>query len=163
MKIGIISDTHIKNNIENFETFIRDRLSHVDMIIHLGDYVDHRVIDSIKEYKNFIGVLGNCDDNKIKETVNDKEIIEVLGKKIGIFHGHGKGKNTLDRAYNSFIDDNVDIILFGHSHQPLIKTKNKVLLLNPGSPSNKRKERWYSYIILDIDKENIDVNIRFFN
>lgn len=49
-------------------------------------------------------------------------------------------KNTLDRIYSIFKDDNVDIILFGHSHQPMIKTKNKTLIINPGSPSkNKRK------------------------
>ena len=72
-------------------------------------------------------------------------------------------KIHLDTAYDKFIDDKVDIIVFGHSHQPLILTKNKVLMINPGSPSYKRREPWYSYVILEIQDKKINVQLKFFN
>jgi putative phosphoesterase len=83
--------------------------------------------------------------------------------KIGIYHGHGDEKTTIERAYEIFKDENVDIIIFGHSHKPAILTKNKILMLNPGSLTSKRAERWFSYIILNLEKEGIDVQIKLIN
>ena len=68
---------------------------------------------------------------------------------------------TLTRTFNSFIDDNVDIIIFGHSHQPLVKTEKGILMLNPGSITTKRFERWFSYIILELKIDGIKVNLEF--
>jgi putative phosphoesterase len=62
-----------------------------------------------------------------------------------------------------FKEDKVDIIIFGHSHQPIIKTINKTLMLNPGSPTSKGKERWYSVIILELERECINAQIKFFS
>jgi putative phosphoesterase len=66
-----------------------------------------------------------------------------------------------ENAYDKFKDDEVDIIIFGHNHQPAIFTKNKILMLNPGSLTNKRREKWHSFIILDIEKGILDAKIRF--
>lgn len=62
-----------------------------------------------------------------------------------------------------FKDDKIDIIIFGHSHQPVIKTINKTLMLNPGTPTSKRKERWYSVIILELSKGYINAQLKFFS
>lgn len=163
MRIGIISDTHLKKSGENINPILNEYLNEVDMIIHAGDYINKEVINRIKIFKKFIGVYGNVDDEKVKEVVKEKEIIEVMGYKIGIFHGHGRTKTTIDRVYKSFEDDSVDIIIFGHSHQPIVRTKNKILMINPGSPINKRKERWFSLAILTIDEGQLDVELKFFN
>lgn len=163
MKIGIISDTHIKKDIDKFINSIDIYFKEVDLLIHAGDYINNQVLEALKNYKNFVGVWGNVDDNNTKDLINEKEIILIEGYKIGIFHGHGSNRTTLDRAYDKFIDDQVDIIIFGHSHQPVVKTKNGVLMLNPGSITNKRRERWFSFIILEINEEGIDVKFKFLN
>lgn len=163
MKIGIIADTHIKKDIDKFINSIDIYFKEVDLLIHAGDYINNQVLKALKNYKNFVGVWGNVDDDNTKELINEKEIILIEGYKIGIFHGHGSNRTTLDRAYDKFIDDQVDIIIFGHSHQPLAKTKNGVLMLNPGSITNKRRERWFSFIILEINEEGIDVKFKFLN
>ncbi|MCC5912387.1 MAG: metallophosphoesterase family protein [Clostridiaceae bacterium] len=163
MKIGIISDTHIAKNISRFTDVFHTYFKELDLIIHAGDYINKEVIEELKKYKNFIGVWGNVDDYDVKNLVKEKELITIEGYKIGIFHGHGTGDSTLDRAYQRFKDDEVDIIIFGHSHQPLVKTKNNVLMLNPGSITNKRRERWFSYIVLDLLPEDISVQLKFFS
>ena len=161
MKVGIISDTHIKNNDESIIDILDTYFQDIDMIIHAGDYIDETVVDALINHKNFIGVSGNVDNTKVKELLKEKKLITLEGYRIGIFHGHGNGDSTLTRAYNRFKDDQVDIIIFGHSHQPLIKTMNKILLLNPGSLRYKRQERWFSYIILELQPSRIKVNIEF--
>ena len=163
MKIGIISDTHITKNISSFIDFLDTYFKEVDIIIHSGDYISMEVIEVLQNYKNFIGVWGNVDEPEIKNLTKEKEIVTIEGYRIGIFHGHGTDSNTLDRAYEKFREDDIDIIIFGHSHQPLVKTKKGILMLNPGSLTNKRQERWYSYIILELHPESIDLQFKFFS
>ncbi len=147
------------------EKLIDKSLKDVDLIIHLGgDFTSPRVLEKIKKKKKVIGVWGgNNDRSGLRKELKEKEIVTLNGYKVGLFHGHGTEKNTLDRVYNIFKDDNVDIILFGHSHQPMIKTKNKTLIINPGSPSKKIRERWFSYVILNLKKDKIETKICFYN
>jgi uncharacterized protein len=163
IKIGIISDTHISKDLYKIDQLLNSHLRNVDLVIHAGDFKNYKVIDIIEKQKKFLGVFGNNDGDLIKERVREKELINLMGYKIGIYHGHGTTKSTIDRAYEVFKDNKVDIIIFGHSHQPIIKTMNKILMLNPGSPTSKRKDRWYSYIILDLEKGHINAQINFFD
>jgi uncharacterized protein len=142
---------------------LKRHLKDADIIIHAGDFKSGKVIDIIKQHKKFIGVWGNNDGASIREIIKEKEIIKINGYKIGIYHGHGEGKSTIDKAYSMFKEDRVDVIIFGHSHQPIIKTIDKTLMLNPGSPTSKRKERWYSVIILELEKDYINAQLRFFS
>lgn len=162
IKIGVIADTHLSKHLYKMEDLLKLHLKNVDMIIHAGDYKNPKVVEMLEKQKKFIGVWGNNDGDSVKDKVREKEIITIEGYKIGIFHGHGTNKNTMERAYEVFKEDHVDIIIFGHSHLPIIKTLNKVLMLNPGSPTSKRKEKWYSYIILDLEKYKISAQINFF-
>lgn len=162
MKIAIISDTHIRKNTEKIDSLISIHLKDIDSIIHVGDYVDKKVVDKLKEHKDFIGVYGNVDSKEIKEELNEEELIEVNGYKIGIFHGHGNNRSTIDRVHERFRNQKIDIIVFGHSHKPIIKTENKVLFLNPGSPTDKRREKWFSFIILELKENMINAQLRFF-
>ena len=163
MKIVILSDTHVKKHSDKLFKLIDNLFKEADMIIHAGDYVSSSVVSKLREHKNFVGVWGNNDKGYIRDLLKEKMIISVEGYKIGLCHGHGASKNTLESAYNQFSADRVDIIIFGHSHQPLILTKNKVLMINPGSPSYKRREPWYSYVILEIQDKKINVQLKFFN
>lgn len=160
MKILILSDTHITKP-EAFPRMLFET-EQPDCIVHAGDYIDIGVLNSFKQKNNFIGVYGNNDDSEIVRQLYAKEIIEIPPYKIGIFHGDGQGKSTIERTYDQFKSDDVDIVIFGHSHQPLILTKERILFLNPGSPTNKRKERWFSYIMLELLPEMIKAELRFF-
>lgn len=163
LKIGIISDTHLVKHFEILDNFIDKNLNEVDMIFHLGDYKRIEVVDRIKKKKRFIGVSGNNDDSSITDVLSESEIIEIEGWKVGLYHGCGNTKTTLENTINLFKENMPDIIVFGHSHVPIIKTENGVLLLNPGSPFRKGKQKLYSYIILEITKHNISASLNFFN
>ena len=162
MKIAILSDTHVKKHSDKLFRLIDTLFKEVDMIIHAGDYISPIVVSKLREHKNFVGVWGNNDKGYIRDLLKEKVILSVEGYKIGLYHGHGNSKNTLQTAYDKFIDDKIDIIIFGHTHQPLVLTKNKILMINPGSPSYKRREPWYSYVILDLQDKKINVSLHFF-
>ncbi len=134
-------------------------LSDVDMIIHAGDFKTTETFNLLSEYKSFIGVWGNNDPEEIKALLNETEIVELERYRIGIFHGHGTKGTTIERAYSRFSDIQTDVIIFGHSHQPVITTRQGVLLLNPGSPTSKRRERWFTCIILELSASGISARL----
>jgi uncharacterized protein len=159
--IGVISDTH-EEKLSTVEKFIEKNLKELDLLIHVGDYTSFKVLELFNSRFKFLGVQGNNDDFNIKHKLREKEVLLICNYKIGLYHGHGSGKTTIERALEAFKDSSVDIIIFGHSHMPLIQTKNKVLLINPGSPLAKRREHWYSFVILQIEKDNIDIKLKMF-
>lgn len=163
MKIGILADTHISKPGSNWWEYFQNTFQEVDMLIHAGDFVSYETYEFLRNYKRLYSVWGNCDDAKLQRTLKEKDIITAAGYRIGIFHGHGREKTTMDRAYDQFVDDNVDIIIFGHSHQPSVQSKRSVLMINPGSMTNKRQEKWCSYIILELLPQRIQVALNYFS
>lgn len=115
----------------------------------------------LAHYAEVRGVYGNVDPDDITEKLPAQEVVHVNGYKIGIVHGHGDKKTTERRALNAFEGKELDIIIFGHSHIPLIRYVKKTLLFNPGSPTDKRRLPYYSYGILEID-EYLRTEIIFF-
>lgn len=162
MKIGILADTHLTKISDNFKNLVENYFQDVDLIIHTGDFISFEIYELLKSCKSFCGVWGNVDDSKVQSVLKEKEVITVAGYKIGIFHGHGSKGTTIDRVYNKFADDMVDIIIFGHSHQPLVKTQNGILMINPGSMVSKRRERWFSFAILELLNDAIDLTFKLF-
>jgi uncharacterized protein len=159
--IGIISDTHEKDSTAVKE-FVEKNLKKLDILIHVGDFTCFKVLEALSHNFKLIGVQGNNDDLTIKQKLKEIEVLLVSGYKIGLYHGHGNGKNAAERALQAFKDIAVDIIIFGHSHMPLIQTKDRKLLINPGSPLVKRKERWYSFAILHIEENHINIELKMF-
>ena len=160
MKIAIIADTHLKKDTGQLDRLMVE-FGRTDVVIHAGDYGETWVLDYFQKHFNFSGVWGNTDNAAIRSRVPEKQIVKAGPYRLGVCHGHGQGKTTAERAYAHFAGDPVDIIIFGHSHQPMIYTKNKVLMLNPGSLTSKRRERWFSYIILTVGVSGLKPELTF--
>ncbi len=152
MKIGVISDTHIQNRNEHVPRIILDVFRQMDMVFHAGDMVDLRVIDELKSAcPKVIAVAGNMDQEAVRNKYPTKEIIEVMGYKIGLMHGCGSPLNLVEVLKNAFKEDKPDIIVFGHSHKPMNEFIDNVLFFNPGSATDFTAE-YNSYGIIELDK-----------
>ncbi|MEW9123264.1 MAG: metallophosphoesterase family protein [Thermotaleaceae bacterium] len=150
IKIAILSDTHLRGCRKQFPLIVLDSIKDVDFIIHCGDILHADVLKELEKIASVYAVRGNTDKEE-GLALPERLILPIGNIKIGVFHGHGTKGNTVDRAYEAFQEENVEVILFGHSHQPFLKTKNGVLMINPGSPTVKRKEKRYSFAILYVD------------
>jgi uncharacterized protein len=129
MRIGVISDTH-SSALSN-ELIEKLKGLNLDLIIHCGDYTDINVVHQLRALGNFCGVAGNMDPPSIREILKEKEIIEVEGKRIGVFHGHGLF--FMDRKLeNKFKGEKIDIYLHGHTHRLRNEKKKDIYFLNPG-------------------------------
>lgn len=150
MKIVVVSDTHMPKRAKSLPARLLEEITDTDLIIHAGDWQTINVYEELRSYAKIVGVYGNVDGEEIKEQFPAKQIIEVDGIKIGITHGHGKGKTTEKRAIQAFEGEKVDCIIFGHSHIPIKKNEKGVLIFNPGSPTDKRRQEKYSFGVMNI-------------
>jgi uncharacterized protein len=128
MRIGVISDTHSYLHPQVLEIF-RD----VDMILHAGDVGSMNVLtDLAVTGKPVIAVYGNTDDFDIRRIIPEKRIIDTNFFRIGLSHGGGSPHDIMQRLYNNFRNDNVRIIVFGHTHSCEQKPYDNIFMFNPG-------------------------------
>lgn len=154
MKIGVISDTHIADKIEDVPVEILEAFKHVDMVLHAGDLVNANVLEQLKKScKNVVAVWGNMDPGEVKGRLHEKEIISVNNFKIGLIHGFGPPATLMEFLNKAFAGERLDIIVFGHSHNPMNEKKNGILYFNPGSPTDKVFAPYNSYGIIEVDQD----------
>jgi putative phosphoesterase len=135
VKIAIIGDTHVKSINELPKKMIKE-IKESDWVIHVGDYTFLDVLNGLIDLKGnyFRGVYGNADPKQIWDKVPLREIIEIKGKRIGITHpaSGGSHENIETKVIEEFKKDNVDVIIFGHTHDPIIHYKENIIIINPG-------------------------------
>jgi putative phosphoesterase len=129
-RIGVISDTHMREPNPALGSNLARVWGQVDLVLHAGDLVNISVLDAI-EAPEVLAVAGNMDDYVVSQSLPTKLVVEVEGKRIGLIHGWGAPIGLAGRVLKEF--DQVDAIVFGHSHRPANTVKNGVLLFNPGS------------------------------
>ncbi|ALX48851.1 metallophosphoesterase family protein [Lentibacillus amyloliquefaciens] len=161
MKIVVTGDTHLKAS-GKLPSRLTEACLSADLIIHTGDWKSVEVLNELSRYGEVTGVCGNIDGEIIQERLPVKQLLEIDRFKIGVVHGHGEKKTTERRAIEAFSEEQPDVIIFGHSHIPMIRYLKKQLLLNPGSPTDKRTLPYYSFAILTISDE-IHAELVFFN
>ncbi|HHV63976.1 MAG TPA: metallophosphoesterase family protein [Peptococcaceae bacterium] len=160
MKIGILSDTHIRKG-RTLASFVWGELEDVDYILHAGDLVTPSLLNDLALLAPVVAVQGNCDWGV--DHLPEKVITTFGNINVGLTHGYlGSGWSTPERAFNTFQGDQVDIIIFGHSHIPYKSFKDGVLLFNPGSPTEKRGQPHYSLGIMTIEDGFFDIQHIFF-
>lgn len=158
MKITVISDTHMPTKAKSLPTKVLSSIQRSDLLIHAGDFTAVELLNYLEKLTHVEGVAGNNDGPELVIRLGKKKIIERHGYRIGLIHGDGFHGTTLQRVKQAFANDRVDIVIFGHTHQPYNKKEDGVIYFNPGSPTNKRKCPKHSYgeiILGDTIKTNL--------
>ncbi|QCT03085.1 phosphodiesterase, MJ0936 family [Paenibacillus algicola] len=152
-RIGVVADTHMPRMAKQLPSRLTEELSACDLIIHAGDWSHPDVFQALSMLAPVEGVIGNADPEELKQQLGLTKVIEVQGVVIGIVHGHGSKGTTEQRALQAFKNmDNIQCIIYGHSHIPVLREERGILLMNPGSPTDKRRQPQYSWGILEIEE-----------
>ena len=131
MRIGVISDTHGRLRPDVFTHF-----ADVDLIVHAGDIGPPGILDDLGAIAPVLAVWGNTDDFTVRHLVPERVDQEVGGLRLVVEHGHRHGSPNpalLARAYPE-----ADVIVYGHTHRPLIERRAATLVINPGSAGAAR-------------------------
>ncbi|MCC7491858.1 MAG: metallophosphoesterase family protein [Fimbriimonadaceae bacterium] len=149
MRIGVLSDTHLPRYGGGLPDELFVAFAGVDQILHAGDLNDLAVLDPLRVLAPVTAVAGNTDPWEVCQALPERIELRWEGVLIGLTHGHsGLGRSTAQRAASWF--PAAQVVVFGHSHRPLVEWNGAQLLLNPGSPTDKRGLPRYSCAILTV-------------
>jgi putative phosphoesterase len=162
--IGVVSDTHFPRFGRALPRALERglRRAGVARILHLGDMTDLLAVPLFEAIAPFDAVAGNNDGAAIRERFGRRKVVRVEDVRIGMVHGDGRRGTTTSRAVEAFDDGEADVILFGHSHRPLVTREGRLLIANPGSPTDKRMNPLYSYAVLTVDGASARVDLKFY-
>jgi len=161
MKICVLSDTHMARKAAGLPVILSETMKTADYIFHAGDIGDISLITALEAYAPVTAVAGNTDTEDMKRALGLKKIVSLEGMNFGLFHGHGEKGKTINRVLDCFRQDALDCIVFGHSHNPYIGYHNGTLLFNPGSPTDKRRNEYFSFGILDVGQRIVPRHVYF--
>jgi len=151
MMIGVISDTHIPERAGAIPQRALEELSGMDMIIHAGDLISSEVLETLRGIcKDVRAVHGNMDPEELKRQLPEKLVIKAGKFSIGVAHGYGPPKLLIQAMKQLFGSQHVDLVIFGHSHQPESTTDGGVIYFNPGSATDTVFAPYKSFGIIEI-------------
>lgn len=158
MIIGVLSDTHIPVRASRLPEPVVRALRKVDLILHAGDFISLRVYEELQHLGRVEAVAGNMDDAEIAKFLPPLKEISLGGLTIGLTHGGG-GCSDLPLRVRARFRQDVDCVVFGHSHMPYNERDGKTLLFNPGSTAFRPNQ---SYGILTVERGEISGDIVYF-
>lgn len=125
-QIGVIADTHGLLRPEAVQN-----LKGSSLIIHAGDIGKPEILEALQEIAPVIAVRGNVDKGPWAQALPASQVVEVGQHWLYVIHD--LGDLDLQPGTAGF-----GAVIFGHSHQPSLETRNGVLYLNPGSAGPRR-------------------------
>ena len=140
MLVGLISDTHGLIRAEALAA-----LDGVEIILHAGDVGGHSVLRELAAIAPVHAVYGNTDDPI--QGLPQRLDLTLGGLKVHVSHGHEVGSPTPGKLVREY---SADVIVYGHTHKPLIETIGKTLVVNPGAAGPRRFNLQPSIAILTI-------------
>src|SRR5687768_8611706 len=152
MNIGIISDTHGLLRAQVFQAF-----EGVDHILHAGDVGDPDILVELAAIAPVTAVWGNVDGTEIRARVPEVARLELGGVRIAIVHGMQFGSPTPQKVAAAHPDSG--LVVFGHSHGPLVQQVGPTLAVNPGSAGPRRFKDPVTVAIAEIENGTVEARL----
>ena len=125
-RIGVISDTHGLLRPQAVEA-----LRGCDPIIHAGDVGSPDIIAALQKIAPVHAVRGNVDKGGWAGALPMTDLVQIDGFNLHVLH-------ILDELDLDPPAAGLHAVIYGHSHQPKIETRNGVIYFNPGSAGPRR-------------------------
>ena len=145
--VGVISDTHGLLRPE-----VLRELEGVSLIIHAGDVGNPAVLQRLENIAPVVAVRGNTDRDGWASKLPLTEVVDIGGFSLYVLHD--LGRLDLNPAASGF-----SAVIYGHTHEPAIENKNKVLFFNPGSAGPKRSRLPVSVGLLTIRQKKLEAEL----
>ena len=153
--VVVIADTHIPRRARSLPEELIPYLERADLILHAGDLIEPSVLQELAIYAPVRAVKGNVDpsDSNLPETLE----FDFGGARMAMIHDSGRKEGRRRRLKKRFPDTRV--VVFGHSHVPFLEDEDGLLLLNPGSPTDKRWQPCHTFALLRVEEGRVRAEI----
>ena len=138
MNVAVISDTHLPRGTRTLPEACVERLRAADLILHGGDLLAVSFLEELRALGPPVhAVQGNADEAALKELLPRELVVEADGLQIGMVHNGGPAAGRPDRLAARF--PGCAAVVYGHSHLPELVRAGETWILNPGSPTERRR------------------------
>ncbi|MCR2799728.1 metallophosphoesterase family protein [Microbacterium sp. zg-Y818] len=149
-RLLLVSDTHIPGRARRLPDAVLRAADAADLVIHAGDWVAASVVDELERHAPVLGVWGNNDGADLRERLPEIARRDIEGVRVAVIHETGDARRREARMDAAFAD--TDLLVFGHSHIPWdTTTPGGLRLLNPGSPTDRRRQPHHTMMTAEID------------
>jgi len=156
LRVVAISDTHAPRFWKACPPAVAARLAGADLILHAGDVCRAWVLDELAGFAPVRAVLGNNDGPDVAAWgAPEADEFTLEGVRVAMIHDAGPKQRRTTRMRRRFPD--ADLVVFGHSHIPLDETGDGIRIVNPGSPTDRRRQPRGSLAVLHVDGRAVDV------
>jgi putative phosphoesterase len=147
-RLLLIADTHLPGRARDLPDDVWAEVERADVVVHAGDWVAPSLLDDLEgRARRLVGVFGNNDGDELRRRLPEVARTTVGGVRFGVVHETGDAKGREARCDATYGD--LDVLVFGHSHIPWDTTTPQGLrLLNPGSPTDRRRQPHCTYMTL---------------
>lgn len=155
MRLLILADTHVPTRARDLPPAVWDEVDAADVVIHAGDWMDVGLLDALAERSGrLIACWGNNDGPELRERLPEVARATLGGVRLAVTHEAGASAGREKRMAAAYPD--TDLLVFGHSHIPWDTTAPRasgeggLRLLNPGSPTDRRRQPHCTYLTATI-------------
>lgn len=150
MRIAVVSDTHMPRGRRALPPACLERLRAADLILHAGDLVTVAFLDELRALGPPVeAVAGNVDEPALHDLLPAERVVDAGEARIGMVHAPGPAAGRAERLAARF--PGCDAVVYGHTHLPEAVRHGAVWLLNPGSPTERRRAPAPSMIDLAVE------------
>lgn len=151
LRLLLMADTHVPKRARDLPAEVWAEVDRADVVLHAGDWVDVSTLDRLEQRaRRLVGVAGNNDGPELHARLGEVARVMLAGVRIAVVHETGQAGSRNERMAQTYPD--VDVLVFGHSHIPWDATACTGLrLLNPGSPTDRRRQPAGSYMTATIN------------
>lgn len=159
-KIVLLADTHLPVRAKVLPDEVWAAVETADLVVHAGDWVSEDLLNELEERSTkLLACWGNNDGPALRARLPEVARAVVEEVRIAVVHETGAAQGRETRMAEAYPD--ADLLIFGHSHIPWDTTAPGGLrLLNPGSPTDRRRQPFCTYMVAVIDGGTVDVELR---
>ncbi len=152
MRLLIIADTHLPKRARDLPDQVWTEVDAAEVVVHAGDWVDVSLLDQLEaRSRRLLGCWGNNDGPELRERLPEVARATLDGLRVAVVHETGPARGREARCAAAYPE--VDVLIFGHSHIPWDSTTpgGELRLLNPGSPTDRRRQPYCTFLTALID------------
>jgi len=148
--VALLADTHMPRGARRLPEECRALLGRAGLILHAGDFTAASVLDELRALAPVEAVHGNQDDAALRSSLPEQHVVEVGGVRIGLVHDAGRREGRHERLAAAF--PGCDAVAYGHSHIPELARHGEVWILNPGSPTERRRAPHRTLVAIEVER-----------
>jgi uncharacterized protein len=151
VRLLLIADTHVPSRARDLPARVWDEVANADVVVHAGDWIALELVDELESRSaRLVACWGNNDGPALRARLPERADVTLAGVRFSVVHETGAATGRDARMSRLYPDR--DVLVFGHSHIPWnTTTKTGLRLLNPGSPTDRRRQPFCSYLTARVD------------